>query len=555
MREGWKSVNTNPADYSGHRLLADSYNVLPRHEIARVSELLQSQLLQPLNITPVQPGLGESNLLLVNGLGPQAAGFNEFNPLFLRDELALQAAGLIGDNSTYADEVVQSGIWGNMSYSLGQLHFQTDGFRRNNDLSVDVYDGFVQSSLSPSISVQGEFRHRDTEHGELESLFSPTQQDLTSISRSRKEAHTDSYRAGLSFRPTEASTLIVSTIYQDLASELDRGQATVTGEGYITEAQYLHTQPLVDTIIGGGYYSLDVEETAEGETGQIEASQGNVYLYSYINLFADLTWILGLSVDWLNDTALGEESINPINPKVGMLWHVTSDTTVRLAYFNILKRSLLANQTIEPTNVAGFTQFFDDPNGAQSIRYGVGIDHRLMRDVYVGVELSKRELGVPVLDGDSGMRQALDWKEESYYAYINWTPLSTWAATLEYFREDFDNLESRGPLDTTTQIVPASVSHYSPTGIFARARVSYLDQQVGLERGSASDNATFIDLTLGYRFPKRYGIFEVQLLNLLDKDYRYESGAQRTSQAQDGIPALLPFPPELTVMGRLTLAF
>ena len=53
--EGWSSVNTDPANFSAHRFLADSYAVLPRHEIARVSELLQSQLLQPLNTTPIQP--------------------------------------------------------------------------------------------------------------------------------------------------------------------------------------------------------------------------------------------------------------------------------------------------------------------------------------------------------------------------------------------------------------------------------------------------------------------------------------------------------------------
>ena len=62
--EGWKSVNTAPSDYSAHRLLADLYAALPRHEIARVSELLQSQLLQPINITPVQPQLAESNLFI-----------------------------------------------------------------------------------------------------------------------------------------------------------------------------------------------------------------------------------------------------------------------------------------------------------------------------------------------------------------------------------------------------------------------------------------------------------------------------------------------------------
>src|SRR5206468_5927268 len=59
--EGWKSVNTDPSNFSAHRFLADSYSVLPRHEIARGSELLQSQLLQPINITPIQPRLAESN--------------------------------------------------------------------------------------------------------------------------------------------------------------------------------------------------------------------------------------------------------------------------------------------------------------------------------------------------------------------------------------------------------------------------------------------------------------------------------------------------------------
>ena len=71
--EGWKSVNTDPTNFSAHRFLADSYSVLPRHEIARVSELLQSQLLQPINITPIQPRLAESNLFLISAGGPGAS--------------------------------------------------------------------------------------------------------------------------------------------------------------------------------------------------------------------------------------------------------------------------------------------------------------------------------------------------------------------------------------------------------------------------------------------------------------------------------------------------
>ncbi|MGH8656667.1 MAG: tetratricopeptide repeat protein, partial [Gammaproteobacteria bacterium] len=85
LLHGWTSTTIDPLDYSAHRLLADSYLTLPRHETARTSELLQSQLLQLLNITPVQPQLAENDLFLLGGLGPTQLSLNEFNPSFLRN--------------------------------------------------------------------------------------------------------------------------------------------------------------------------------------------------------------------------------------------------------------------------------------------------------------------------------------------------------------------------------------------------------------------------------------------------------------------------------------
>src|SRR5437763_8950888 len=126
--EGWKSVNTDPTNFSAHRFLADSYSVLPRHEIARVSELLQSQLLQPLNTTPIQPHLAESNLPLISAGGPGGLSFNEFNPIFNRDGVTFQMSGLAGENSTYAGEGVLSGIYKNVVFSLVGFYFQTDGW-------------------------------------------------------------------------------------------------------------------------------------------------------------------------------------------------------------------------------------------------------------------------------------------------------------------------------------------------------------------------------------------------------------------------------------------
>ena len=81
--EATKSLSLDPANYSAHRFLSDSYASRPRHEIAQVSELLQAQLLQPININPVQPSLNETNLKIINGF--DTAAFNEYTSLFERD--------------------------------------------------------------------------------------------------------------------------------------------------------------------------------------------------------------------------------------------------------------------------------------------------------------------------------------------------------------------------------------------------------------------------------------------------------------------------------------
>ena len=147
--EGWKSVNTDPTNYSAHRFLADSYAALSRHEIARVSELLQSQLLQPMNLTPIQPRLAESNLFLISAGGPGSLSFNEFNPIFNRDGFALQVNGLAGENDTWAGEGVVAGIHKKFSFSLGVSYFETDGWRQNANQEDLIGNAFLQFERSP----------------------------------------------------------------------------------------------------------------------------------------------------------------------------------------------------------------------------------------------------------------------------------------------------------------------------------------------------------------------------------------------------------------------
>ena len=78
--EATKSLNQDPANYSAHRFLSDTYAGLPRHEIARASELLQAQLLQPVNINPVQPSLPLTDFNVAAGAGPAEGGIQRVHP-------------------------------------------------------------------------------------------------------------------------------------------------------------------------------------------------------------------------------------------------------------------------------------------------------------------------------------------------------------------------------------------------------------------------------------------------------------------------------------------
>ena len=81
---------------------------------------------------------------------------------------------------------------------------------------------------------------------------------------------------------------------------------------------------------------------------------------------------MGISADYLNGDSLVTKNKDQYNPKFGVEWNPWVDTTVRAAAFKVLKRTLVTNQTLEPTQVAGFNQFFDDIDGASAWRYGVG---------------------------------------------------------------------------------------------------------------------------------------------------------------------------------------
>lgn len=564
--EGWKSVNTDPGNYSAHRFLADVYSALPRHEIARVSELLQSQLLQPINITPVQPSLAESDLFILEGSGPTDASFAEFNPLFNRNRLAVQASGVAGGNNTRGDEIVQSGVYDKLSYSIGQFHYETDGFRKNNDQELDIYNLFTQISLSPKTSIQAEFRQNDREAGDLELRFDP---DLI-YETIRYEERTHSARLGFHHAFTPNSDLIVSSIYLDDDSEVSFEDPDFSSDlegksdNFLNELQHLFRYEQFSIISGAGYLYSDNELTdtttflsvPTTTVQDFNAHHTNFYIYSQIVFPESVTWTVGGSADFFKDLIAERDQWNP---KFGLTWEILPNTTFRAAIFRTLKRTLTTNQTIEPTQVAGFNQLFDDPTGSDVWRYGAAFDQKFSRTLYGGVEFSRRELKVPFLFSDVSDNITRldegDFEEHLGRTYLFWTPHPWLAASIEFLYERLERSDNAaGPelfTDIETFRVPLGISFFHPSGFIGRLKPTYIHQKGDFGEPfdgtveSGEDQFWVVDASVGYRLPKRWGLITIEVKNLFDEEFQF----------QDTDPANPLIIPERLVLFRFTLAF
>jgi tetratricopeptide (TPR) repeat protein len=577
--EGWMSVNTDPTNYSAHRFLADTYAVLPRHKIARVSELLQSQLLQPTNITPIQPVLGESNLFLISAQGPADLSFREFNPLFNRDRVALQATGLYGendndlpDNDTWAGEGIVSGIYKNLSFSGGYTHFDTNGFRINNDQEDDIANVFAQLELTSKTSIQAEYRYRKTENGDIRRRFFAD--DFESDRREEDEA--DSIRFGFRHAFSPAHNFIGNFMYQDAEAltkrEFEDAGIQVTREGksdqeaFSGELQYLFRSEHIDIVTGGGYFDVDTSDvltqvevipgftvtfpnpfppppfitltfppdtTTETSTADRDVNHTNLYVYSYINPLENLTITLGASGDFFDSKTEDEVDTDQFNPKFGIMWNPLPNTTLRGAVFRVLKRTLITNQTLEPTQVAGFNQSFDDDTATESWRYGGAIDQKFSESIYGGAEFTYRDLTVPFLieTGAPGTFQLeeADWEEKVGRAYLYWTPHKWFALSGEYLYERFERSSfASGAREVKTQYVPLGINFFHPSGFSAFLKGTYVDQSGSFERlfqagvfEPGEDDFWVVDVAINYRLPKRYGFITVGASNLFDEEFQY----------------------------------
>ena len=563
--EALNALESDPSDYTSHRLLSDSLLNVPRQDVARVSSLLQSQMLQPINITPLQPQQAERNLLTVSGIGPTDPSMNEFNPLFARNQVSLLPSATVGSFNTYGNETVLSGIYNNLSGSLGQMHYATSGFRKNDDIDQNLYTAYLQAQVMPNFNVMAEYRHRETENGFLPLTFAPAASDLLEQNNYRHHEASDIYRVSSRWAPTLFSDFLASFAYQDDNENINTGQGlnyTAGKHVYSGEMQYIFRHNLFDTIMGVGHIETNGQINAFTDTTipafalSQHLIESDGYAYFHTRFPEQMIWTLGVGINSLKMDIYNMDTTQ-VNPKLGLTWQLFDGTELRFAYFRTLRQVRVGDQNLEPVQVSGFNQLYDDPNGTQATRYGFALDQHINSQASAGIEISQRDLDVPYLNGNQ--TGYLFWREQNYHGYVYWMPTDRISARLEYTYEDFFdsdyNTFGNAP-STRTHSLPLTLSYFDPVGWFSQIKTTYVKQQVFVNNtsdttgGYQQDGFALVDTSIGYRLPKRLGIIQFDIRNLFDQRFNYQSNNLRSQSIEQA-----PFFPYRAFYGRITLSF
>jgi Tfp pilus assembly protein PilF len=554
LLDAWRTLGADPADFTSHRLLSDTYAYEPRHEIARVSELLVSQLHQPANIAPLKPQLGQQNLVLAQRTGPSATSFDELASPVVANGLKLRASAVEGGNGTDGHDVSLAGLHDRVSYSVGYYRFSTDGFRENNDYKQDVANAFIQFRPSHATNLQAELRSSNAEYGDLTTLFN---RELYS-SLARFDEKVDSLRLGARHQLTPTHVLLGSVIYQDVLSGITVPNVfaiETERQAYNVDVQHLYAGDMLRVQSG-------LLAARERDQEDVTNRQIGLYTYAYFDALPTVTITAGVSFDSIDNLFNAEEATSP---KIGVAWRPTPRTTVRAAAFETLFGSLTtsaqnAQPRLEPVQVAGFTQTLLGGTADRASVQALAIDQELSPKLFVGWQADLRDTARTVVDETgSGSTIPVTLVERSQKAYLYWLPADVLSLTgrFETGRYRSEQKPIFGYTHMSIDRMPIEIRYFAKQGLTIGARASYVHQEGEFQNGYppspfdptplayGEDQFWVLDAFVGYRLANRRGLLSLNADNLLDETFQF----------QDIDPTNPSIFPERLISFRFTLAF
>jgi Flp pilus assembly protein TadD len=570
------ALSQDPQNHSAHRLLSDSYQGFVRNGASRESELLQAQLLQPLNLTPIQPILANSNFGLLDASGPGSLSYNEYNPMFVRNGGIAQIDGLVAEQGTLANDLVLAGLTNRFSYSLSQFHYETEGFQENSDYSLDSYNVFTQAALNQKLNLQFSLSHREEDKGDVTLRLLDSYRD----EQQRFSLERQSYRLGMNFDFSNDSVFLGFLEYQEsTSSEFNSasGDRLYSVDGYSQQEtlrvglQMQHSFDSKQLLAGLStnksefsdiYFAEQTSNICPNEfgsgcmfVGNYNESQSNLYAYLFDYISSKLNVSYGLAYEEKKLQSSIRRRHGVFLPKIGLKWNPGKSDEIKLALFETYSagRGSASPLTLEPTQFEGFNQLNDDQENTRSLNYGASWDGHLGVAAYSGIKVLFRDAKTRYLTVDREFNLRNTYSIVS--GYFNWFVNSRLTVGVEFFDDRVMqptvtlNNENVFSLDYITELetraVPATVSFNHPKGLTSKVSLTYYDQKgryVSTPDTVYRDHFWLMDLSVTYRSKMPKIIYSIGVKNLFDTAFRFED--QNTYEAlrspSTALPSVLP---------------
>jgi hypothetical protein len=572
---------------AAHLAAGDALATRSRAGLARQSEYLQAALREPLGALPpplllaegIQPGAVVPQQGFFRPALPDRTSFNDYAAVFNRRGFGADVEATAGAQESRGDQVQLAGASGSVGGSLSQLHFQTDGFGPYNNLDNTIWRGILQLDLGPDTRLHLEYKDFD---GTRDGVTFPVDVSAQPQSIDERRHHP---RIALLHRFNDADEVVLLASREAVDQVITNLPTTgnflasprydhLDDVNHGGEIQFLHTSGNL-RLIAGGIVSRDNQHYLYGlgEYGSYGVSPEstidngvrthNVYVYSRYRPRPSLLLETGLGYD---DQVL-ESSVTPdyhqhlLSPKLGLRWQALPGGELRLAVFRGVNRFALNGATLEPTQVAGFGEYYNDGPGTRADRAGLGWAQHLADGWAWGLELSGRKLRLPVPD------KSEFWYERDSRAWISRALsradlahlLPGWegAISLAY---DGQGYTRNGLVTGLEQIREYRPQHLRLSGRLFDGKGWGLDLGLTWVRATGRQETTFAfpqvevpirdnfvvaDAAVNYKLPGRTGELSLGVLNLGDARFNY----------LEMDPTSPNFAPERYLYAKLHLAF
>lgn len=576
------AIDDDPAGPAGHRLLADAYAELPRFESARVSEMLQAQLRLPIGRLPPAPQFLAAELPIADA--PRALAPEEAGELFERGPGHFVATGLAGSHATRGASVLAARSAERAQVSLGHFDYRRDALGEARDIELSGSRLGLQLAATPATMLSAELGTGQRRGGEVvEQLLAgaaalPTRLDHR-VTR-------DTARLSLRHAPGFAHELIVTAAAQETgersidrltgaaAFPFDRSDIDLRTrlEAHELGVLYVAREEHYGLSLGAASYRQRARLRQElglcclpgpdpvtvplGPTTRSTAGHDAVFAYLDVRARPWARVYVGAAHDVLD--AERPASVERTSGKFAARLALGPATTLRLALLEGVKGPKYRDQTLEPTQVAGFNQLFDDLDGTRWRRHAAGLEHRFADGGGMGLEWSRRALAVPGLGCGPGNCRA-DWDERLHRAYLE-RPLGRRAALsvawhFERLRLDDDPANSPSlPYHVRTGLVPLRLWLRPAPRVTTLVEALRVSQRAAIADAAGvvearADSVWLANARVAYARADRRLSVALAVYNLFDRRFAF----QNTDFS--GNPRVPLFHPERTVLLQASLRF